>query len=51
MDRDLKRQLIASSNLLRKVHFPLKSDLPVIGFFILLEQRYLVTIVVNFVYK
>ena len=50
MNRDLKNcQLIASdkSKLLRKwikVHFLLKSDLSVTGFFIILELKYLVTI-------
>ena len=51
---DLKScQLIAShkSNLLRKVHFLLKSVFKVIAFFIIFEVGYLVIIVVNFVYK
>ena len=54
MDRDLKScQEIASdiSNLLKKVHFLLKSGFQVTAFFILLEVGYLATIVVNFVYK
>ena len=38
-------------NLLRKVDFLLESGFQVIAFFILLEVGYLVTIVVNFVYK
>ena len=46
-------QLIASdkSNLLRKVHFLLKSVFQVIGFFVILKVGYLVKIVIRFVYK
>ena len=46
-------QLIAfgNSNLLRKIQFLLKSGFRVLAFFILLDEGYLVTNVVNFVYK
>ena len=37
---------------MRIVHFLLKADLSVIGFFLLLEVEYtVVTVVINFVYK
>ena len=36
---------------LKSCHFLLKSDFQVITFFIILEVRYLVIIVLNFVYK
>ena len=53
-DRDLKVcSIIASdkSNLLRKDNFLLESGLQVTVFLILLEVGYLVTVVLNFVYK
>ena len=37
--------------LMRKVHFLLKSGFAFIGFFILLEVGYPITIAVNFVYR
>ena len=52
MERDLKSyQIIASdkSNLLRKVHFLLKSVFQVTVYFILWEVGYFITTVINFV--
>ena len=52
--QDLKScQLIAfdKSNLQRIAHFLPKSDFHIVAIFILLEVGYLVTIVMNFVYK
>ena len=52
--QDLKScQLIAfdKSNVQRIAHFLPKSDFHVVAIFILLEVGYLVTIVMNFVYK
>ena len=39
------------TNLMTKVYVPPKSGIQVISFFILLEVGYIVTIVVNLVYK